>query len=158
MQLLVSSTAQLVPALPGGAQRVGGAMLPTTGYTGAGYVGARAATMPFVPQRQAPAHSKKNARAPGDYSRKDKSLGLLAERFIDYCNARSSGADKGLVSLDAAATALDVGRRRIYDVTNILEALDMVSRRDRNLYAWHGTVRIGATIKKLYVSAYTVLP
>jgi hypothetical protein len=95
--------------------------------------------------------------------------------FIAYC-ARQGG---GLVSLDEAAGALHVERRRIYDVrtvtyrelvhpetsfvstnaqvTNILEALDIVSRRTRNQYSWHGTAHIHKTIKKLLVRKFSFI-
>ena len=83
------------------------------------------------------------------YCRKEKSLGLLCDNFLRYCRSQRDG----VVSLDAAATALSVERRRIYDVTNILEALDIVSRRTKNQYTWHGTAYLHATIARLRESA-----
>jgi hypothetical protein len=47
----------------------------------------------------------------------------------------------------------EIERRRIYDVTNILEALDVVSRKNKNNYIWHGTTHLSRTIKKLRDSA-----
>lgn len=67
------------------------------------------------------------------------------------CNA--ANCPDGVISLDAVAATLGVERRRIYDVTNILEALDMVSRRTKNAYMWHGSLHICHTIKMLRVSS-----
>ena len=36
-------------------------------------------------------------------------------------------------------------------MTNILEALDCVSRKSKNVYKWHGTTHMAQTIKKLRV-------
>jgi hypothetical protein len=83
------------------------------------------------------------------YCRKEKSLGLLCDNFLRFCR----GQRDGVVSLDAAAVALGVERRRIYDVTNILEALDIVSRRTKNQYTWHGTAHLATTLKRLRDSA-----
>lgn len=59
------------------------------------------------------------------------------------------------INLDAVAKAIEIERRRIYDVTNILEALDIVSRKNKNAYVWHGTGHLATTIKKLRVGEYT---
>lgn len=46
------------------------------------------------------------------------------------------------LSLDEAATRLNVERRRIYDIVNIFESLDMVLRKGKNKYVWLGTEKV----------------
>lgn len=75
-------------------------------------------------------------------------------RFMEYCAQTAS--DNFVIDLTAVTAALKVGRRRIYDITNILEALDMVSRSTMNQYTWHGTGHLCRTIKKLRVSQSTI--
>ena len=81
-------------------------------------------------------------------SRRDKSLGTLCENFITKYEAallqrqaklaQSSVAADLLISIDAAAAVLGVERRRIYDIINILESLDIVSRKCKNTYVYAG--------------------
>lgn len=60
----------------------------------------------------------------GPVSRVDSSLRLLTKKFIDLLN-ESQG--KG-VELNAAVSALGVQKRRIYDITNVLEGIGMISK------------------------------
>ena len=73
------------------------------------------------PPSPLPAASTSTSTTTG-YSRREKSLGLLGERFVRLY----AGAGRKTISLDDAATSLGVERRRIYDIVNILESLDIV--------------------------------
>ena len=48
-----------------------------------------------------------------------------------------------------------VGRRRIYDVVNVFEGLELVSRRGKNEYVWNGFHNLDRTIAKLKVRSIT---
>uniref|UniRef100_A0A3Q0RSS8 Transcription factor E2F7 n=1 Tax=Amphilophus citrinellus TaxID=61819 RepID=A0A3Q0RSS8_AMPCI len=81
-------------------------------------------------------------------SRKQKSLGLLCQKFLalypDYPPLHSHIG----ISLDEVATNL-VERRRIYDIVNVLESLTIVGRIAKNSYTWYGRQRLEATLEEL---------
>nr|XP_015811112.2 transcription factor E2F7 isoform X2 [Nothobranchius furzeri] len=82
-------------------------------------------------------------------SRKQKSLGLLCQKFLalypDYPPAHSPI----WISLDEVSTSLGVERRRIYDIVNVLESLTIVGRIAKNSYIWYGRQRLPATLQEL---------
>lgn len=61
----------------------------------------------------------------GTGSRKDKSLGLLSERFLSMY---ADGTNQD-ICLDIVAQQLSVERRRIYDIVNVLEGLELICRK-----------------------------
>eukprot|EP00954_Amorphochlora_amoebiformis_P020497 1339790-Amorphochlora_amoeboformis.AAC.1 len=93
---------------------------------------------------QPPSKPKKRARK---YSRKEKSLGMLCGRFLHLYEGKAGVS----ICLDEAAQTLGVERRRIYDIVNILESVEIVSRRGKNQYEWHGRGRLGESLKQIKV-------
>ncbi|XP_051918416.1 transcription factor E2F8 [Hippocampus zosterae] len=79
-------------------------------------------------------------------SRKEKSLGLLCHKFLARCPDWPDPAGNNDICLDDVATELNVERRRIYDIMNVLESLHMVSRSAKNRYTWHGRTNLAQTL------------
>ncbi|XP_070821401.1 transcription factor E2F8 [Chaetodon trifascialis] len=79
-------------------------------------------------------------------SRKEKSLGLLCHKFLARYPDCPNPAVNNDICLDDVATELNVERRRIYDIMNVLESLHMVSRSAKNRYAWHGRTKLAQTL------------
>ncbi|XP_010157264.1 PREDICTED: transcription factor E2F8-like, partial [Eurypyga helias] len=82
-------------------------------------------------------------------SRKEKSLGLLCHKFLARYPDYPSTAENNYICLDEVAEELNVERRRIYDIVNVLESLHMVSRLAKNRYAWHGRHNLCKTLQAL---------
>ncbi|XP_040895038.1 transcription factor E2F8 isoform X2 [Toxotes jaculatrix] len=79
-------------------------------------------------------------------SRKEKSLGLLCHKFLARYPDYPNPALNNDICLDDVATELNVERRRIYDIMNVLESLHMVSRSAKNRYTWHGRSKLAQTL------------
>ncbi|XP_014288775.1 transcription factor E2F4 [Halyomorpha halys] len=68
-------------------------------------------------------------------SRFEKSLGLLTSRFV-FLLQHSPG---GLLDLKTAAETLEVKqKRRIYDITNVLEGIGLIEKKTKNIIQWKG--------------------
>lgn len=89
------------------------------------------------------------------YSRKKKSLGVLAENFLKAYQNLPQGA---IIIVDEAAVKLGVERRRIYDVVNILESLCLVCKKHKNTYTWMGMDHLDAVFGRMQVSAMEEYP
>ena len=60
--------------------------------------------------------------------RYDSSLGLLTKKFTTLIQ----NAPEGVLDLNHAATLLGVQKRRIYDITNVLEGIGIIEKRSKN--------------------------
>ncbi|KAG1675938.1 Transcription factor E2F4 [Nymphon striatum] len=68
-------------------------------------------------------------------SRHEKSLGLLTTRFVTLLQ----DAKDGVLDLKVAADTLAVRqKRRIYDITNVLEGIGLIEKRSKNSIQWKG--------------------
>ncbi|KAL6499729.1 hypothetical protein OROGR_027639 [Orobanche gracilis] len=66
--------------------------------------------------------------------RYDSSLGLLTKKFIDLIKR----AEDGIIDLNNAADTLEVQKRRIYDITNVLEGIGLIEKKLKNRIQWKG--------------------
>ncbi|KAM3870093.1 transcription factor E2F4 [Diretmus argenteus] len=68
-------------------------------------------------------------------SRHEKSLGLLTTKFVSLLQ----DAKDGVLDLKAAADTLAVRqKRRIYDITNVLEGIGLIEKKSKNSIQWKG--------------------
>ncbi|KAI6230339.1 Transcription factor E2F6 [Aphelenchoides fujianensis] len=61
--------------------------------------------------------------------RQDSSLLRLTRKFLEL---RSDGDDPCIVNLNEAAVQLGVQKRRLYDITNVLEGIEMIEKMGKN--------------------------
>ncbi|XP_054926610.1 transcription factor E2F2-like isoform X2 [Dermacentor andersoni] len=71
-------------------------------------------------------------RKGGERNRYDTSLGLLTKKFIQLLK----GATDGVVDLNKASELLGVQKRRIYDITNVLEGVGLIEKKSKNNIRW----------------------
>jgi len=66
-------------------------------------------------------------------SRYDSSLGLLTRKFVALLRESSNNA----LDLNVAANELGVQKRRIYDITNVLEGICLINKTSKNQVSWN---------------------
>ncbi|KAL1932520.1 hypothetical protein VTP01DRAFT_8198 [Rhizomucor pusillus] len=66
--------------------------------------------------------------------RYDSSLGLLTKKFIALLRSSTHGD----LDLNRAAAQLKVQKRRIYDITNVLEGIHLIEKNSKNHVRWIG--------------------
>lgn len=86
--------------------------------------------------------------------RKDKSLSILCNRFLEMFPLDVKEEGGKLLLLDATAACLGTERRRIYDIVNILESLEFSFKVEKNRYMWRGRRCLQATLYKLRARGY----
>ncbi|KAF3638823.1 Transcription factor E2FC, partial [Capsicum annuum] len=70
----------------------------------------------------------------GGHYRYDNSLGLLTKKFINLLQE----ADDGTLDLNHSADVLEVAKRRIYDITNVLEGIGLIEKTTKSHIRWKG--------------------
>lgn len=71
-------------------------------------------------------------KSPSEKTRYDTSLGLLTKKFVQLL-AQSSD---GVVDLNQASEVLKVQKRRLYDITNVLEGIHLIKKKSKNNIQW----------------------
>eukprot|EP00794_Sanderia_malayensis_P011994 gene11994-13232_t len=84
-----------------------------------------------VPRRRA---SQKSVSADGEAPRYETSLGMLTKKFVRILRA----TPHGVLDLNKATEILDVQKRRIYDITNVLEGIGLIQKEGKNNIRWRG--------------------
>ncbi|CAN1251895.1 Transcription factor E2FB, partial [Linum perenne] len=91
-------------------------------------------------KKSAPKNAIANIGSPGNNltptgpCRYDSSLGLLTKKFINLIKH----AEDGMLDLNKAADTLEVQKRRIYDITNVLEGIGLIEKKLKNRIQWKG--------------------
>ncbi|XP_020669884.1 transcription factor E2F1 isoform X2 [Pogona vitticeps] len=76
----------------------------------------------------------KGVKSPGEKSRYETSLNLTTKRFLELLRQ----SPDGVVDLNWAAEVLKVQKRRIYDITNVLEGIQLITKKSKNHIQWLG--------------------
>ncbi|XP_054833930.1 transcription factor E2F6 isoform X2 [Eublepharis macularius] len=87
--------------------------------------------VPFAPVRRS---------TKGRKPRYDGSLVQLTRRFMDLVKV----APEGVLDLNEVSRVLGVRKRRVYDITNVLDGIHLIQKRSKNLIQW-----VGSDIKQI---------
>lgn len=83
-------------------------------------------------------------------SRKEKSLNVLCDRFINHFKESANGTCLDF-QLDQLTIDLGVEKRRLYDIVNVLESINIVKRRAASLFTWNGFDHLPSILNQLRV-------
>ncbi|XP_061552306.1 transcription factor E2F2 [Phycodurus eques] len=92
----------------------------------------------FLPEFRTPkgkggiAASPRTPKSPGERTRYDTSLGLLTKKFVGLI----AESPDGVLDLNWATEVLEVQKRRIYDITNVLEGVQLIRKKSKNNIQW----------------------
>ena len=71
-------------------------------------------------------------------TRQENSLGELTQKFIKLIQE----APNLSIDLNEAANSLNVQKRRIYDITNVLEGIGLIEKEQKNQISWKGVINM----------------
>ncbi|KAK7351751.1 hypothetical protein VNO77_11422 [Canavalia gladiata] len=96
-----------------------------------------------VPRNAKSGSHRPNADSPNSTTvnncRYDSSLGLLTKKFVSLIQ----DAKDGTLDLNKTAEILEVQKRRIYDITNVLEGIGLIEKTSKNHIRWKGCDGLG---------------
>ncbi|KFU92675.1 Transcription factor E2F6, partial [Chaetura pelagica] len=72
-------------------------------------------------------------------SRFDQSLVYLTQKFMDLVRA----SPDGVLDLNEVAKRLGVRKRRVYDITNVLDGIHLIQKISKNVIQWIGSDLLG---------------
>ena len=70
--------------------------------------------------------------------RQENSLGELTKKFLSLIQSSKDNS----IDLNEAVSKLKVQKRRIYDITNVLEGIGLIQKSGKNGIKWKGTLNI----------------
>lgn len=76
--------------------------------------------------------------------RYDSSLGLLTTKFVKLLK----DSPDGVLDLNKAAETLKVQKRRIYDITNVLEGIGIIEKKSKNNIKWRHQADAGRSSER----------
>lgn len=68
----------------------------------------------------------------GFSSRSEVTLGRLTKRFMDLLHS----APEGILDLNEVAQKLGARKRRVYDITNVLDGIKLIAKKSKNKIQW----------------------
>ncbi|KAF4520824.1 hypothetical protein B566_EDAN007119 [Ephemera danica] len=81
--------------------------------------------------------------------RKHKSLLTLCKRFLEMYPLEMPPGCSSDIPLEHLSDTLKLSRRRLYDIINIMESLQMAVKVTKNLYRWYGTRNVHKLLTQL---------
>jgi len=91
-----------------------------------------------------PSPKKTKIKSPLEKTRYETSLGLLTKKFVSLFYTDPNGT----VDLNKASEGLGVQKRRIYDITNVLEGIGLVEKKSKNTVHWCGAQKYDLTAER----------
>uniref|UniRef100_A0A7N6BDD0 E2F/DP family winged-helix DNA-binding domain-containing protein n=1 Tax=Anabas testudineus TaxID=64144 RepID=A0A7N6BDD0_ANATE len=82
------------------------------------------------PMASAPAPSPIARKSLFEKSRCDTSLGILTQRFAELLKCSANG----VLDLNEVSQQLNAPKRRVYDVTNVLEGIQLIKKKSKNCH------------------------
>ncbi|XP_059646596.1 transcription factor E2FA-like [Cornus florida] len=107
---------------------------PESGKVGRTYGRSKVSKSNTGPQTPMSNAGSPSTLTPAGNCRYDSSLGLLTKKFINLIKH----AEDGILDLNKAADTLEVQKRRIYDITNVLEGIGLIEKKLKNRIRWKG--------------------
>ncbi|XP_059460817.1 transcription factor E2FC isoform X2 [Corylus avellana] len=107
-------------------------------------IGGNHGTNSKVPKHAKSGTQKTDTESPNSLNaanncRYDSSLGLLTKKFLSLIQE----AKDGILDLKHTADVLKVQKRRMYDITNVLEGIGLIEKTSKNHIRWRGYDGVG---------------